>query len=72
VRRRVPLPKIMPLHTMLSKLRVAKPQLIFAHVMHLVAPLAVGRSAADDKARPVDDTIAARNVNVNQRKGSYY
>jgi hypothetical protein len=65
MRRRVPLPKIVPLHIMLSKLRVAKLQLIFAHVMHLMVPLTVRRSAADDKAHPVDDTILQRNVNVN-------
>ncbi len=47
VRCRVPLLKIVSLDTMLSKLRVAKPQLIFAHVMHFVAPIAVRRSAAD-------------------------
>ena len=57
VRRRVPLVKAMHLKTMLPKLRVTKAQLIFAHVMHLVASLTVGRSAADDKAHPVDDTI---------------
>jgi hypothetical protein len=72
VRRHVPLLKIVSLHTMLSKLRVAKTQLISAHVMHFVAPLTVGRSAADDKAHPVDDTIMQRNVNVNQPKASYY
>jgi len=37
VRCRVPLLKIVSLDTMLSKLRVAKPQLIFAHVMHFMA-----------------------------------
>ena len=68
VRRRVPPPKIVSLHTMLSKLRVAKPQLIFAHVMHLMAPLAVRRSASNHEAHPIDDTIALRNVNVNQIK----
>jgi hypothetical protein len=50
VRRRVLLLKVVPLHTMLSELRVAKPQLIFAHVVHFVAPLTVSRSAADDEA----------------------
>ena len=72
MRRRVPLLKIVSLHTMLLKLRVAKAQLIFAHVMHLVAPLAVSHSAADDKAHPIDGTIALRNANVNQPKASYY
>jgi hypothetical protein len=47
VRRRVPLLKIVSWDAMLSKLRVAKPQLIFAHVVHFMAPLAVGRSAAN-------------------------
>ncbi len=47
VRRRVPLLKIVPLDTMLSKLRVAKPQLIFAHVVHFMAPIAVRSSAAN-------------------------
>ena len=31
----------------LSRLRVAKPQLIFAHVVHFVAPIAIGSSAAN-------------------------
>ena len=35
MRRRVPLLNIVSLDTMLSKLRVAKPQLILAQVMHL-------------------------------------
>jgi hypothetical protein len=47
VRSRVPLLKIVSLDAMLTKLRVAKPQLIFGHVMHFMAPLAVGRSAAN-------------------------
>jgi hypothetical protein len=72
VRRRVPLLKIVSLRTMLSKLRVAKLQLILAEIMHLVVPLTVRRSAAHDKAHPVDDTIMQRNVNVNQLKASYY
>jgi hypothetical protein len=46
VRRRVPLLKIVSLHTMLSKLRAARAQLIVAHAMHLVAPLTVRRSNA--------------------------
>jgi hypothetical protein len=50
----------------LSRLRVAKPQLIFAHVVHFTAPIAVRRSAANDEAHPVDDTTMPRNVNVNQ------
>jgi len=50
----------------------SKAELIFAHVVHLVAPLAVGRSAANDEAHPIDDTIMLRNVNVNQPKASYY
>ncbi len=41
VRRRVPLPKIATLHTMLSKLRIAKLQLIVPQVLHFVAPIAV-------------------------------
>ena len=57
MRRRVPLLKIVPLDAVLAELRVAKPQLIFAYVVHFAAPIAVGRSAADDKAHPVDDTI---------------
>ena len=72
MRRRVPLLKIVSLHTRLSKLRVAKAQLTFARVVHLVALLTVWRSAADDKAHPIDDTIALRNVNVNQSSASYY
>ncbi len=36
VRRRVPLLKIVPVHTMLSKLPVAKLQLILAHVVHFM------------------------------------
>jgi hypothetical protein len=47
VRRRVPLLKIVCLNTMLSKFRVAKPQLILAQVVHFVAPIAVRRSAAN-------------------------
>ena len=47
VRRRVPLLNIVSLDTMLAKLRVAKPQLIFAHVVHFMAPIAVRRSAAN-------------------------
>jgi hypothetical protein len=39
----------MPLDAVLSKLRVAKAQLIFAHVVHFVAPIAVGRSAVNDE-----------------------
>ena len=66
VRRRVPFLNIVPLDAMLAKLRVANAQLIFAHVMHFVAPIAVGRSAANDEAHPVDDTIMQRDVNVNQ------
>jgi len=49
VRRRVPLLKIVSLDTMLSKLRVAKPQLFFFQVTHLLTPIAVRRSAADDE-----------------------
>lgn len=37
-----------------------------------MAPLTVGRSAANDDAHPVDDTSMLRNVNVNQLKASYY
>jgi hypothetical protein len=64
VRRHVPLLKIVPLDAVLAKLGMAKPQLIFAHVVHFVAPLAVGRSAADDKAhrRNLDTT---RGLGVN-------
>ena len=40
VRCHVPFLKVVPLNTMPSKLRVANPQLIFAHVMHFVAPIA--------------------------------
>jgi hypothetical protein len=47
MRRRVPLLNIESLDTMFVKLRVAKPQLIFVHVVHFVAPIAVGRSAAN-------------------------
>jgi hypothetical protein len=65
IRCRVPFLKIMPLDAVLAKLRVANPQLIFAHVMHFVAPIAVWCSAADDKAHPLDNTIMQRNVNVN-------
>jgi hypothetical protein len=35
-----------PLDAVLAKLGIAKPQLIFAHVVHFVAPIAVGRSAS--------------------------
>jgi hypothetical protein len=61
LRSHVPLPKIVPLHTMFSKLRVAKPQLIFAYVVHFVAPLTVRRSAANESVvkrmqERVDDT----------------
>ena len=49
VRRRVPLLKIVSLDTILSKLRLAKPQLIFAHVVHFMAPIAIGSSAANDE-----------------------
>ena len=67
MRRRVPLPKIVPLGAMLSKLRLAKPQLIFAHVVHFVAPLTVvRRSAANDEAHLEDDKTMLRNVNVNR------
>jgi hypothetical protein len=64
MRRRVPFLKIVSLNTMPSKLRVAKPQLIFAHVVHFMAPLAVGRSAANDEAhrRNLDTT---RGLGVN-------
>ena len=71
VRRRVPLLKIVSLRTMLSELRVAKAQLIFAHVVHFMAPLTFRRSAANDEAHPID-TIMQRNVNVNPTKGSHY
>ena len=37
MRRRIPFLKIAPLHTKLSKLRLAKPQLFFAHVVHMTA-----------------------------------
>jgi hypothetical protein len=37
---RVPLLKIVSLDAMFPKLRVTKPKLIFAHVMHFVAPIA--------------------------------
>jgi hypothetical protein len=72
MRTHVPFLKIVSLHTMLSKLRVTKAQLIFVHVMHFVAPLTIGRSAANDEAHPVDDTTTPHNVNVNQPKASYY
>ncbi len=49
VRRRVPLLKIVSLDTKLSKLRVAKLQLILAQVVHFVAPIAIWRSAANDE-----------------------
>ena len=47
VRRRVPLLKIVPLDAVLAKLGIAKPQLIFSQVTHLLTPIAVGRSAAN-------------------------
>ena len=47
VRRRVPFLKIVPLDAVFSKLRVAKPQLIFARVMRFVAPISVGSSTSD-------------------------
>jgi hypothetical protein len=47
VRRGVQLLKVMPLDTMLSKLRVTKLQLILAQVMHLMAPIAIRSSAAN-------------------------
>jgi len=72
VRRRVPFLNVVPLNTMPSKLCVAIPQLIFAHVMHFVAPIAIRRSAANDEAHRIDDTILLRNVNVNQLTASYY
>ena len=53
----VPFLNVVPLNTMPSKLRVAKPQLIFAHVMHFVAPIAVRRSAAIDAHGVVDATM---------------
>jgi hypothetical protein len=49
MRTHVPFLKIVPLDAVLAKLRVAKPKLIFAHVIHFVAPIAVGRSAANDE-----------------------
>ena len=65
IRRRVPLLKIVSLNAVLAKLGIAKSQLIFAHVTHFVAPLTVRRSASNDEAHSIDDTIALRNVNVN-------
>ena len=38
VRRRVPILKIMPMDAMFAKLGVAKPQLFFSQVTHLLAP----------------------------------
>ena len=48
VRRRVPFLKIVPIDAVLAKLGIAKPQLIFAQVTHLLTPIAVRRSAAND------------------------
>ena len=50
----------------------AKPQLIFFQVTHLLTPITVRRSAANDEAHRVDNTTMLRNVNVNQLKASYY
>jgi hypothetical protein len=46
-RSHVPFLEIVPLDVVLAKLGIAKPQLIFAHVMHFVAAITVRRSAAD-------------------------
>jgi hypothetical protein len=72
VRRRVPFLKIVPLDAVFAKFGIAKPQLIFSQVTHLLAPIAVRRSAANDEAHRVDDRTMVRNVNVNQLKASYY
>ncbi len=47
VRRRVSFLKIMPLHTVLAKLGIAKPQLFFSQVTHLLTPIAVRRSTSN-------------------------
>jgi len=72
VRTHVPFLKIVPLDAMLAKLGIAKLQLFFPHVTHLLAPLTVRRSAANNEAHRVDGTTMLRNVNVNQPKASYY
>jgi hypothetical protein len=47
VRRRVPFLKIVPMDAVLAKLGIAKPQLFFSQVTHLLTPIAVRRSAAN-------------------------
>ena len=41
--------KIVPLDAVLAKLGIAKPQLVFSQVTHLLTPIAVRRSAANYK-----------------------
>src|SRR5258706_15377415 len=47
VRRRIPFLKIVPLDAVLAKLGIAKPQLFFSQVTHLLTPIAIGSSAAN-------------------------
>ena len=54
---------------MFAELGIAKQQLLFSQVTHLLAPLP-GVPQRMTKLIKVDDTTTARNVNVNQLKAS--
>ena len=43
------LSRVATVDAVLAKLGIAKPQLILAQIIHFMAPLAVGRSAANDE-----------------------
>lgn len=59
----------MPMDAMFAKLGIAKPQLFFSQVTHLLTPIAVWRSAANNKNACI---AHARSVNEATQMGAEF